>query len=157
MSIDTFGPAKDWVKNLNNDLQILDQNDIVVSQWTNDGVVLLNGWHPAGNGNGGMVSWRTIKRRNGEPILTEIHGTLETKDRWDGTKVEFARIAGVPQPTTDAAFGSNMSADVDGVATGYASVGLSWSNSTLSLTAMGKRNDTGQQYLDGWHFFGLMY
>lgn len=157
MSIDTFGPAKDWVSNLNNDLQTLDQNDVIITPWTNSGVVLLNGWHPADNNKQGNVSWRIVKHKNGEPILTEIRGTLETTDRWDGTKVEFARIAGVPQPTTDATFGASMSSDVNGVSTGYAVVRISWNNGNLSLSAIGRRTDEGQKYLDGWHVFGLIY
>ena len=143
MSIDTFGPAKDWVKNLNNDLQALDQTDIVVSDWPSEGVVLLNGWFPAGNNSGGNVSYRTIAHRSGEVILTVIRGTLETKDRWDGTRVNFAQIAGVPRPSSDALFGSSMISNVNGVSTGYADVSYIWENNNLVLQAIGRRNESG--------------
>lgn len=148
---------KDWVKVLNGNEKLLDDNRLVILQdWTTDGVVLENGFYNAGSGMDRAVQWRKIGYADGKTLFTEVFGIVSS-DNFKGQKVEFAQLPNAPIPARMYPLGGVLHAASNGNPMGYGWVDVTANGNCTALSMTGRNPENASNPIGGWLGFHIMY
>lgn len=147
---------KDWVKTLNDNDKLLNDNRIVIIQdWTKKGVVLENGFTNVGEGMDRAVQWRKLGYADGQTLYTEVFGIV-TSNNFTGKETEFAKLPNTV-PSRMYPIGGVLHAAGNGNATGYGHVNLSTDGSSTLLTMVGRNPESSGQPIGGWLGFHIIF
>lgn len=139
---------KNWAQNLDD---ALNSADTYWTEWSTDGVVLMNGFVNARPNDPNMcLAWRNLVRRNGDIVFSEIQGIIYKDGSWPGDRIDAFQLPINVQIDRPGLIGSTAPVDSGNIFEGDVSLGINGSANQWTVSLAGKRIDGIGTNLDGW-------
>lgn len=139
---------KNWAKTVDD---ALNSADTYWTDWSQDGVVLVNGFQNAApNDPNSCLRWRNLVRKNGQIVFSEVSGTINHSGLWEGDRQTAFKLPHSVQFSHPAMIGSVVPANNGSVFEGALSIYVNGNTDPWEMSLAGKRVDGASDNLDGW-------
>lgn len=139
---------KNWAKTVDD---TLNSADTYWTEWSQDGVVLANGFQNAVPSDPNeCLSWRNLVRRNGDIVFSEVAGRINYGGTWQGTSQVAFNLPHDVQLQRPSVIGSSAPVKNGSVLEGTVSLDIVVDGSQMKISLAGKRVDGAGDDLDGW-------
>lgn len=139
---------KNWAKTVDD---ALNSADTYWTEWSQDGVVLVNGFKNAvPNDPNQCLKWRNLVRKNGQIVFSEVSGTINYGGSWKGDRQTAFKLPSSVQIRHPQLIGGVAPVNSGGVFEGTVSIGVGGSIGRWEMSLAGKRVDGAGDDLNGW-------